>query len=66
VPMDWHVVRVLFRVRVDEPTDPLVTEGAGGSTAEARWFTPAQTAGLPLTEITRTAVARLAGETAHR
>jgi ADP-ribose pyrophosphatase YjhB (NUDIX family) len=66
VPIDWHVVRVLFRVGVDEPTDPLVTEGAGGSTAEARWFTPAQTAGLPLTEITRTAVARLAEETAHR
>jgi hypothetical protein len=66
VPIDWHVVRVLFRMRVDEPTEPSVTEDAGGSTAEARWFTPAETAGLPLTEVTRTAVARLTDEIAHR
>jgi 8-oxo-dGTP diphosphatase len=38
--IDWHTVRVLFRVTVDEPTDARVTEAAGGSTAEAAWFTP--------------------------
>jgi 8-oxo-dGTP diphosphatase len=62
VPIDWHVVRVLFRVLVDEPTEASVIEAAGGSTAEARWFTPAQIGGLALTEITRTAVSRLASE----
>jgi 8-oxo-dGTP diphosphatase len=66
VPVDWHVVRVLFRVRVDEPTEPSVTEDAGGSTAEARWFTQAETVGLPLTEVTRTALARLTDEIAYR
>jgi len=65
VPIDWHVVRVLFRVSVDDPTEPQVTEGVGGSTAAARWFTPEQVGSLPLTGVTRTALGRLAGETAH-
>jgi ADP-ribose pyrophosphatase YjhB (NUDIX family) len=56
VPIDWHVVRVLFRVQVDRPTEPMVTEAAGGSTAAAGWFTPGQAAELRLTEIARTAV----------
>ena len=38
VRMDWHVIRVLFRVQVDTPTEPEVTEAAGGSTEAARWF----------------------------
>ncbi len=66
VPIDWHVVRVLFRVRVDEPTEPLVIEAAGGSTAAAGWFGADTVGGLALTEVTREAVARLAAETAHR
>ena len=61
-PIDWHVVRVLFRVQIDTPTEPVVTEEAGGSTAAAGWFEPAQAARLPLTEVARTAVRRLAAE----
>ena len=62
MPIDWHVVRVLFRVRVDEPTEPVVTEAAGGSTDAAGWFTPAQLPGLRLSEVARTALVRPAGE----
>ena len=65
VPVDWHVVRVLFRMRVDEPAEPEVTE-AGGSTAAAGWFDPGTLGDLPLTEVTREAIARLDAETAHR
>jgi ADP-ribose pyrophosphatase YjhB (NUDIX family) len=66
VPVDWHVVRVLFRVMIDTPTTPVVTEEAGGSTAAAAWFTRDRAARLPLTEVARTALRRLAAETAHR
>ncbi|MGW4947850.1 NUDIX domain-containing protein [Actinoplanes sp. NPDC004185] len=66
VPVDWHVVRVLFRVQVDEPTEPEVVEAAGGSTAAADWFDPATLSDLRLTEVTREMVALLAAETAHR
>ena len=50
-PIDWHGVRVYYRVVVDEPTEPRVAE-QGGSTARARWFVPDALAGLPLTEVT--------------
>ncbi|MEU5946133.1 NUDIX domain-containing protein [Micromonospora sp. NPDC047465] len=50
-PLDWHGIRVVYRVAVDAPTEPQVTELAGGSTARAAWFTPDQLAGLRLTEI---------------
>ncbi|MEV5763340.1 NUDIX domain-containing protein [Micromonospora sp. NPDC052213] len=50
-PLDWHGIRVVYRVAVDAPTEPRVTELAGGSTARAAWFTPDQLAGLRLTEI---------------
>ncbi|MGX6602759.1 NUDIX hydrolase [Micromonosporaceae bacterium Da 78-11] len=63
-PIDWHVVRVLFRVEVDEPTVPTVLEQAG-STVEAAWFTPAETAQLDLTEVARAAVAGIKMETAR-
>ncbi|MBL7256975.1 NUDIX hydrolase [Paractinoplanes lichenicola] len=62
VPIDWHVIRVLFRVRVDVPTEPSVTEEAGGSTAEARWFAAGETRGLSLTEVAADAVARVGAE----
>jgi 8-oxo-dGTP diphosphatase len=65
VPMDWHVIRVLFRVSIDVPTEPLVTEEAGGSTAEAGWFTLAEAKGLELTELAATAVARVGAERAR-
>jgi 8-oxo-dGTP diphosphatase len=64
VPIDWHVIRVLFRVLVDAPTEPVVTEEAGGSTAEAGWFTRAEVDRLPLTELARQAVARIDEERA--
>lgn len=56
VPIDWHVVRVLFRVEVDLPTEPVVTEAAGGSTEAAGWFGPAEMGTLTLTEVARSAV----------
>ncbi|MCA2218588.1 NUDIX hydrolase [Jidongwangia harbinensis] len=62
VPVDWHVVRAMFRVRVEAPTPAVVTEAAGGSTAEAGWFTPAEAAALPLTEVARSAVEGWAAE----
>jgi ADP-ribose pyrophosphatase YjhB (NUDIX family) len=65
VPIDWHVVRVLYRVQVDTPTTPEVQE-AGGSTSEAAWFDAATVGSLPLTEVTRETVGRLAVETARR
>jgi ADP-ribose pyrophosphatase YjhB (NUDIX family) len=48
-PIDWGGVRASYRVRVDHPDRPRVTEW-GGSTARARWFRPDALAGLPLTE----------------
>ncbi|MGC9666687.1 NUDIX hydrolase [Planosporangium sp. 12N6] len=48
-PIDWHVVRVHYRVAVDEPSHPRVIEGAGGSTARAAWFRPGELADLRLT-----------------
>ncbi|HEU5111262.1 MAG TPA: NUDIX domain-containing protein [Micromonosporaceae bacterium] len=58
-PLDWHVVRVIYRAVVDAPTPPRVTEAAGGSTARAGWFAPAEAAGLPLTELAASALRRL-------
>ncbi|TDB76545.1 NUDIX hydrolase [Micromonospora sp. KC723] len=50
-PLDWHAVRVVYRVLVPAPTEAVVTELAGGSTADAAWFTPDQLTGLPLTDV---------------
>ncbi|WP_435871142.1 NUDIX domain-containing protein [Micromonospora wenchangensis] len=50
-PLDWHGVRVIYRVLVDEPTGPVVTEQAGGSTASASWFTYSQLSGLVMTDV---------------
>ncbi|WP_229072117.1 NUDIX hydrolase [Actinoplanes sp. DH11] len=58
VPLDWHVIRVFYEVKVDEPTTAAVTEAAGGSTSEAAWFTLGELANLPLTELSREALAR--------
>ncbi|MBG0563272.1 NUDIX hydrolase [Actinoplanes aureus] len=58
VPLDWHVIRVTYQLRVDEPTTAAVTEAAGGSTAEAAWFTREKAGNLPLTELTREALVR--------
>ncbi|MCG5442098.1 NUDIX domain-containing protein [Micromonospora sp. NIE79] len=55
-PLDWHGVRVIYRVLVDVPTDAVVTETAGGSTARAGWFTGAEAADLPLSDIAAEAI----------
>lgn len=60
-PLDWHGVRVIYRVVVEAPTEARVTELAGGSTARAAWFTPDQVAGLRLTEIAARALGRRGG-----
>jgi ADP-ribose pyrophosphatase YjhB (NUDIX family) len=57
-PIDWYGVRAIYRVVVDAPTDPRVTEAAGGSTSRARWFAPDEAARLPLTDVARTALRR--------
>jgi len=57
-PIDWHTVRVLYRAFVPAPEKPRVTEGAGGSTAAAGWFGPADLGVLDLTEFTRLALAQ--------
>jgi 8-oxo-dGTP diphosphatase len=64
IPIDWHVIRVMFRVQVDLPTEPVVAE-IGGSTAVAAWFAPAEVDGLELTELARAAVAGIAIEQAR-
>jgi len=58
-PIDWHGVRAFYRVLVARPTRPRVLDH-GGSTAEARWFHPAELAGLPLSEVTTEALAQTA------
>lgn len=65
VPVDWHVVRVLFRVVVDEPTVPKVTE-LDGSTSAAGWFDLVTAGELALTELALAGVSRLAEESTHR
>ena len=58
-PIDWHGVRAFYRVVVDQPTTPRVQE-RGGSTAEARWFSPADLDRLPMTDVTAQALAHSA------
>ncbi|GAB3798653.1 NUDIX domain-containing protein [Micromonospora zhanjiangensis] len=53
-PIDWHGVRAFYRVAVDAPVPPTVGD-VGGSTSEARWFTPDEVTALAadqLTEVT--------------
>ncbi|GAB7048614.1 NUDIX hydrolase [Catenuloplanes indicus] len=61
-PIDWHSVRVTFTAAVDEPTTPVVTEAAGGSTAEARWFDPAEARALALSDVAQAALEWLRGQ----
>lgn len=51
VPIDWHGVRVVYRVTVASPTPARVVESHGGSTAAAGWFEPRRALDLTLTEI---------------
>jgi ADP-ribose pyrophosphatase YjhB (NUDIX family) len=54
-PVDWHGVRPIYDVLVDEPTAVVVAD-VGGSTSEARWFSGVDAPGLPLTRVTREAM----------
>jgi 8-oxo-dGTP diphosphatase len=56
-PMDWHTVRALYRVVVDEPTPPRVVEARGGSTDQVAWYQPAELAGIRLNQFARSAIA---------
>jgi 8-oxo-dGTP diphosphatase len=56
-PIDWHTVRSLYRVVVDDPSIPRVIEQAG-STAEARWFAHGDTDRLRLNGLARDVIAR--------
>jgi ADP-ribose pyrophosphatase YjhB (NUDIX family) len=58
-PIDWHGIRAIYRVTVDAPTEPRVTEAAG-STVQARWFPPAATARLAKTDVAVAALRLLA------
>ncbi|WP_092557837.1 NUDIX domain-containing protein [Actinoplanes derwentensis] len=58
IPLDWHVIRVVYRVSVEEPVAAAVTEAAGGSTARAAWFTADEARNLRLTEVARDALAQ--------
>jgi ADP-ribose pyrophosphatase YjhB (NUDIX family) len=60
-PMDWHTVRVLYRVRVVEPTSPKVVEAAGGSTAEACWIDRDELGKLRLNEFAKGVIRRYGG-----
>jgi ADP-ribose pyrophosphatase YjhB (NUDIX family) len=53
-PIDWHTIRVVYRMAVDAPERPVVTEAAGGSTAEAAWVAPATIDRTGLTELAAT------------
>jgi ADP-ribose pyrophosphatase YjhB (NUDIX family) len=57
-PIDWHGVRAFYLVHVAEASAPTVHD-VGGSTVEARWFTPDDLAALDIdTDVTEvTAVA---------
>ncbi|GIF72960.1 NUDIX hydrolase [Asanoa siamensis] len=59
-PMDWHAVRVVYRVDVPAPTEPRVAE-VNGSTADARWFARAEVDALTLTDVAAAAVPIWAG-----
>jgi 8-oxo-dGTP diphosphatase len=61
-PIDWHTIRVLFRVEIDVPTDAVITEDAGGSTSQAGWFTRDEIDKLELTELARAAVEEIDSE----
>lgn len=59
VPLDWFSVRAIYRATVSSPTVVRVMEATGGSTAEARWFTPAEVETLAVTDLTRRAMSHM-------
>jgi ADP-ribose pyrophosphatase YjhB (NUDIX family) len=59
VPLDWFSVRAIYRGAVTSPTVVRVMEATGGSTVDARWFTPAEVETLAITDLTRRATAHM-------
>jgi 8-oxo-dGTP diphosphatase len=61
-PIDWHGVRAFYLVHIAAATEPTVHD-VGGSTGEARWFSPTEMGALDpaddLTEVTAEALASL-------
>jgi ADP-ribose pyrophosphatase YjhB (NUDIX family) len=57
VPIDFHGVSAIYRVRVEMPSKPRVVE-PGGSTAEAGWFAPYEALTLALTPTAKSALLR--------
>jgi ADP-ribose pyrophosphatase YjhB (NUDIX family) len=49
-PINWHTIRVVYEMAVDEPTEPRVTESAG-STVEAAWMRPGEIDRRALTDL---------------
>src|SRR5688572_30054578 len=49
-PINWHTIRVVYEMAVEEPTEPRVTETAG-STVEAAWMRPAEIDRRALTDL---------------
>ena len=49
-PINWHTIRVVYEMAVEEPTEPRVTETAG-STVEATWMRPAEIDRRALTDL---------------
>jgi ADP-ribose pyrophosphatase YjhB (NUDIX family) len=50
-PINWHTIRVVYEMTVDDPTEPRVTEAAGGSTVEAAWMRPVEVDRQTLTDL---------------
>lgn len=49
-PINWHTIRVVYEMAVDEPTEPRVTEAAG-STVAAAWMRPGEIDRRALTDL---------------
>lgn len=49
-PINWHTIRVVYEMAVDQPTEPRVTEAAG-STVDAAWMRPDEIDRRALTDL---------------
>jgi hypothetical protein len=49
-PINWHTIRVVYEMAVEEPTEPRVTEAAG-STVAAAWMRPGEIDRRALTDL---------------
>jgi 8-oxo-dGTP diphosphatase len=56
-PMDWHTIRAVYRVVVDDPTPPRVVEATGGSTDQVAWYRRSDLAGIRLNQFARSVIA---------